>query len=83
MSRVRGVFAVVLSGLAVPAVGQTTFSEANSLAAAQLTAFTQARNAEIAASVATVNAARVNAKIEATIAKAHRSPIRAYAECGD
>ena len=71
MSRVRSVFAVVLSGLAVPAVGQTTLPEANSLAAAQLTAFTQARNAEIATSIATVNAARAaqfertrNAEIE-------------------
>ena len=31
MSRVRSVFAVVLSGLAVPAIGQTTFPEANPL----------------------------------------------------
>jgi hypothetical protein len=73
MSRVRSVFAIVLSGLAVPAVGQTTLPEANSLAAAQLAAFTQARNAEIAASIATVNAARVNAKIEAMIIKAHEA----------
>ena len=48
MSRVCSVFAVVLSGLAVPAVGQTTLPATNSLAAAQLTAFTQSRNAEIA-----------------------------------
>ena len=73
MSRVRSVFAAVLSGLAVPAVGQTTLPEANSPAATQLTAFTQARNAEIAASIAAVNAARVNAKIEAMIAKAHEA----------
>ena len=73
MSRVRSVFAVVLSGLAVPAVGQTTLPEANSLAAAQLAAFTQARNEEIAASIATVNAARVNAKIEGVITKAHEA----------
>ena len=73
MSRVRSVFAVVLSGLAVPAVpavGQTTLPEANSPAAAQLMAFTQARNAEIAASIATVNAVRDNAEIEAMITKA-------------
>ena len=75
MSRVRSVFAVFLSGLAVPAVGQTTLAEANSLAATQLTAFTQARNAEIAASIATVNAARAaqfertrNAEIETVLA---------------
>ena len=73
MSRVRSVFAVVLSGLAVPAVGQTTLPETNSLAAAQLTAFTQARNAEITASIATVNAARVTAKIEGVITKAHEA----------
>ena len=73
MSRVRSVFAVVLSGLAVPAVGQTTLPEANSLAAAQLTAFTQARNAEIAASIATVNAARVTAQFEGVITKAHEA----------
>ena len=72
MSRARSVFAVVLSGLAVPAVGQT-LPEANALAAAQLAAFTQARNAEIAASIATVNAARVNAKIERMIIKAHEA----------
>jgi hypothetical protein len=71
MSCVRSVFAAVLSGLAVPAVGQTTLPEA--AAAAQLTAFTQARNAEIAASIATVNAARFNAKIQAMIAKAHEA----------
>ena len=70
MSRVRSVFAIVLSGLAVPAVGQTTLPEANSLAAAQVTAFTQARNAEIAASIAAVNAARDNAEIEAMITRA-------------
>jgi len=70
MSRVRSVFAVVLCGLAVPAIGQTTLAEANSPAAAQLMAFTQARNAEIAASIATVNAARDNAEIEAMITKA-------------
>jgi hypothetical protein len=75
MSRVRSAFAVVLSGLAVPAVGQTTLPEANSLAAAQLAAFTQARNAEIAASIATVNAVRAaqfertrNAEIETVLA---------------
>jgi hypothetical protein len=70
MSRVRSVFAVVLSGLAVPAVGQTALPETNSLAAAQLTAFTQARNAEIAASLATVNAVRLS---EAMITKAHEA----------
>ncbi len=75
MSRVRSLFGVVLSGLAVPALGQTTLPETNSLAAAQLTAFTQVRNAEIAASIATVNAARAaqferarNAEIEAALA---------------
>jgi hypothetical protein len=75
MSRVRSVFAVVLFGLTVPAVGQTTLAEANSLAATQLTAFTRARNAEIAASIATVNAARAaqfertrNAEIETVLA---------------
>ena len=70
MSPVRSVFAAILSGLAVPAVGQTILPEANSPAAAQLMAFTQARNAEIAASIATVNAARDNAEIEAMITKA-------------
>jgi hypothetical protein len=70
MSRVRSVLTVVLVGLAGPAVGQTTLSEANALAAAQLTAFTQARNAEIAASIATVNAARLS---EAMITKAHEA----------
>ena len=75
MSRVCNVFAVVLSGLAVPAVGQTIIPATNSLAAAQLTAFTQARNAEIVASIATVNAAQDaqfaytrNAEIEAAVA---------------
>ena len=66
MSRVRSVFAVVRT--CSRAVGQTTLPEP--LAAARLTAITQARNAEIAASIATVNAARVNAKIEAMITKA-------------
>ena len=70
MSRVRSVFAVVLCGLAVPAIGQTTLAEANSPTAAQLMAFTQARNAEIAASIDAVNAARDNAEIEAMITKA-------------
>jgi hypothetical protein len=75
MFRVRRVFAVVLFGLAGPAVGQTTLPETNSLAAAQLTGFIQARNAEIAASIATVNAARAaqfertrNAEIETVLA---------------
>jgi hypothetical protein len=73
MSRVRSLFAAVLSGLAIPAVGQTTPPEANSSAADQLTAFTQARNAEIAASIATVNAARFTAKIQTMITKAHEA----------
>ena len=75
MSRVRSLFAVVLSGIAIPALGQTTLPETSSLAAAQLTAFTQARDAEIAASIAVVNAAPVaqferarNAEIEAALA---------------
>ena len=80
MSCVRRVFAVVLFGLAGPAVGQTqtTLPETNSLSAAHLTAFIQARNAEIATSIATVNAARAaqfertrNAEIE-TVLVAYR-----------
>jgi hypothetical protein len=80
MSCVRRVFAVVLFGLAGPAVGQTqtTLPETNSPGAAHLTAFIQARNAEIATSIATVNAARAaqfertrNAEIE-TVLVAYR-----------
>ncbi len=74
MSRMRSIFAALLTGLAVPALGQTTRPETNSLAAVQLTAFTQARNTEIAASIATVNAVRTvqfqrarNAEIETAL----------------
>jgi hypothetical protein len=71
MSRVRSVFAIVLSGLAVPAAGQTTLPETNSVAAAQLTAFTQARNAEIETVLAAYREAQFarkrNAEIDASI----------------
>jgi hypothetical protein len=84
MSRVRSVFAVVLSGLAIPAMGQTTFPEADPLSAylsrAELAVFTQARNAEIAASIATVTAARsaeferaLDAEFKALIARERKA----------
>ena len=82
MSRMRRVFAVVLFGLAGPAVGQTqtTLPETNSPAAAQLTAFIQARNAEIAASIATVNAARAAHQFERTRNAEIETVLAAYRE---
>ena len=84
MSRVRSVFAVVLSGLAVPAMGQTTFPEPSPLSAylarAELAVFTRARNAEIAASISAVTAVRsaeferaVDAEFNTLIAREHKA----------